>query len=62
MLPSLPGSHPSAEVVRRLDAFEALKNRAALYRDVLQVHVQDLEKTLADLIGCVEHLLNDKAA
>ncbi len=36
-------------LVRRLDAFDALKNRAALYRDVLQVHVQDL-------------VLNEKAA
>lgn len=48
--------------MRRLDAFEALKMRAALYRDVLQVHVQDLDKTLADLTASLEHLLNGKAA
>jgi hypothetical protein len=28
---------------------------------VLQVHVQDLDKILADITGSVEHLLNDKA-
>ncbi|HYD51663.1 MAG TPA: DUF6744 family protein [Gemmatimonadaceae bacterium] len=56
-----PPDRPST-LVRRLDAFEALKARAALYRDVLQVHVEDLDKTLADLTGSVEHLLNEKAA
>lgn len=56
-----PPDRPST-LVRRLDAFEALKMRAALYRDVLQVQVQDLDKTLADLTDSIEHLLNDKAA
>lgn len=56
-----PPDRPST-LVRRLDAFEALKMRAALYRDVLQVHVHDLDRTLADLTGSVEHLLNEKAA
>lgn len=56
-----PPDRPST-LVRRLDAFEALKVRAALYRDVLQVHVQDLDKTLADLTGTIETLLNEKAA
>lgn len=56
-----PPDRPST-LVRRLDAFEALKARAALYRDVLQVHVQDLDRTLADLIGSIEHLLQAKAA
>lgn len=51
-----------ATLVRRLDAFEALKARANLYRDVLQVHVADLDKTLADLTGSIETLLNEKAA
>jgi hypothetical protein len=29
---------------------------------VLQVHVHDLDKTLDDPTGSVEHLLNEKAA
>jgi len=49
-------------VARRLDAFEALKSRAELYRSVLQVHVEDLEKTLGALAVSVESLLNQKAA
>jgi hypothetical protein len=49
-------------LVRRIDAFEALKIRAALYRDVLQVHVKDLDTTLAELVRSVEHLLDDKLA
>jgi hypothetical protein len=36
--------------------------RAALYRDVLHVHVEDLDKALADLTGSIETLLNEKAA
>jgi hypothetical protein len=49
-------------LVRRLDLFETLKGRANLYRDILQVHVDDLEKTLAELADSVETLLNEKAA
>jgi len=49
-------------LVRRLDAFEGLKARAELYRQVLNVHVQDLEKTLGELAVSVESLLNQKAA
>jgi hypothetical protein len=49
-------------LVRRLDAFEGLQARANLYRDVLHVHVADLEKTLASLTESVEHVLNEKAA
>lgn len=56
-----PPDRPST-LVRRLDAFEALKNRAALYRDVLQVHVADLDKTLADLAASIESLLSEKVA
>jgi hypothetical protein len=37
-----PPDRPST-LVRRLDAFEGLRARANLYRDVLQVHVADLE-------------------
>jgi hypothetical protein len=36
--------------------------RANLYRDVLQVHVADLEATLAGLTTSVESLLNQRAA
>jgi len=52
----------NAALVRRLDAFEGLQARANPYRDVLQVHVQDLEKTLGELTTSVETLLNQKAA
>lgn len=56
-----PPDRPST-LVRRLDAFEGLQARANLYRDVLQVHVEDLEKTLGELTTSVENLLNQKAA
>jgi hypothetical protein len=56
-----PPDRPST-LVRRLDAFEALNGRAALYRDVLQVHVADLNSTLAAMTASVEILLNQKAA
>jgi hypothetical protein len=56
-----PPDRPST-LVRRLDAFEELKNRAALYRDVLQVHVTDLDATLTGLTVAVEGLLNQKVA
>ena len=48
-----PPDRPST-LVRRLDAFESLQARANLYRDVLQVHVQDLNKTIAGLTASVE--------
>ena len=41
-----------------LDAFEGLQARANLYRDVLQLHVADLEATLTGLSASVENLLN----
>jgi len=56
-----PPDRPST-LVRRLDAFEGLQARANLYRDVLQVHVADLESTLSGLTATVETLLNQKAA
>ena len=56
-----PPDRPST-LVRRLDAFEGLQARANLYRDVLQVHVADLEATLAGLASSVEGLLNQKSA
>jgi hypothetical protein len=58
---SSPPDRPST-LVRRLDAFAGLQARANLYRDVLQVHVADLEATLAGLTTSVESLLNQKAA
>jgi len=56
-----PLDRPST-LVLRLDAFEGLQARANLYRDVLQVHVADLETTLAGLTSSVESLLNQKSA
>lgn len=56
-----PPDRPST-LVRRLDAFEELRARARLYRDVLNVHVQDLETTLSTLSTSVEALLDQKVA
>jgi hypothetical protein len=56
-----PPDRPST-LVRRLDAFEGLQARANLYRDVLQVHVADLEATLGHLAASVECLLKREAA
>lgn len=56
-----PPDRPST-LVRRLDAFEALKARAELYRSVLDVHVRDLDQTLAELAVQVEMLLSQEAA
>ena len=52
----------TSTLVRRLDAFEGLQARANLNRDVLQVHVADLEVTHSGLTASVESLLNQKAA
>ena len=41
----LPPDRPST-LARRFDAFDALKSRARLYRDILQVQVQDLDQQL----------------
>lgn len=57
---SSPPDRPST-LVRRLDAFEGLRVRASLYRDILQIHVTELEATLSDLTVSVEMLLNHKA-
>jgi hypothetical protein len=58
---SSPPDRPST-LVRRLDAFEGLQARANLYREVLQVHVADLDQSLADLTATVEALLSERAA
>jgi hypothetical protein len=52
----------ASTLIRRFDAFEALRGKALLYRNVLQVEVQDLDQQLDRLSASVEELLNQKAA
>lgn len=52
----------TSTLVRRFDAFDALRGRAQLYRDVLQVQVKDLDSTLNQLASSIETLLNAKQA
>lgn len=52
----------TSTLVRRFDAFDALRGRAQLYRDVLQVQVKDLDTTLDQLASSIETLLNAKHA
>jgi hypothetical protein len=52
----------TSTLVRRFDAFDALKSRAQLYRDILQVQVRDLDSTLAQLASSIETLLLSKNA
>lgn len=52
----------TSTLVRRLDAFDMLKARAQLYRDVLNVQVVDLDRTLDGLSASIETLLNAKHA
>ena len=52
----------ASTLVRRFDSFEALRARAKLYRSVLAVEVQDLDKQLDKLSNTVEQLLAQKAA
>lgn len=47
---------------RRLDAFEALRGRARLYRDVLRVEVDTLDQQLDQLTSTVGRLIEDRAA
>ena len=56
-----PPERPTT-LVRRFDAFEALRARAQLYRDILNVQVKDLDTTLDQLSESVEKLLDEKAA
>jgi hypothetical protein len=49
-------------LVHRLDAFESLRTKAQMYRDILKVHVTDLDSTLGELTTSVEKLLNQKQA
>jgi len=46
-----------ATLERRLEAFEALRGRAQLYRDILHVQVEDLESHLTSMAASVEELL-----
>ena len=52
----------ASTLIRRFDSFEALRSRAKLYRDVLAVEVQDLDKQLSQMSDTVESLINAKAA
>jgi hypothetical protein len=56
-----PPDRPST-LARRLDAYEGLRARAQLYRDVLNVQVIDLDKQLDEMTTSVEQLLMQKQA
>jgi len=47
---------------RRLEAFDELRCRASLYRDILNVQVVGLEQSLHGLASTVSSLLNEKRA
>ena len=49
-------------LMRRLQAFDELRNKARLYHSVLSVHVQDLEASLNELTLNVEGLLQSRAS
>lgn len=50
----------TSTLVRRFDAFDGLRARAQLYRDILHVQVRDLDMSLLRLTGAVESLLNQR--
>ena len=52
----------ASTLVRRFDAFSALRTRAQLYRTVLSVEVQDLDRQLDLLAAAVEQMLDQKSA
>jgi hypothetical protein len=52
----------ASTLTRRLEAFDGLRARARLYRDVLHVQVQDLDQQLGQLSRVVERLLTQKSA
>jgi hypothetical protein len=56
-----PPERPST-LARRFDAYEALRGRARLYRDILRVQVEDLDKQLDEMTASVENLLSAKPA
>jgi hypothetical protein len=49
-------------LTRRLDAFEALRNRARLYRSILSVQVTDLDGQLDQMASTVDGLLAQRKA
>ena len=49
-------------LTRRLDAFEALRDRAKLYRNVLSIQATDLDLQLDRMTATVEQLISKKAA
>jgi hypothetical protein len=51
----------ASTLIRRFDTFEALRAKARLYRDVLNVQVQDLDRQLDLMCSAVEELLNKKS-
>lgn len=52
----------SSTLVRRFDAFDAIRSRAELYRQILQVQVDDLDLRLGEMTAAVESLLEQKTA
>ncbi|MFT3840784.1 MAG: hypothetical protein QM723_27585 [Myxococcaceae bacterium] len=50
----------ASTLARRFDAFDSLRARARLYRDILQVSVKDLDSTLKQLEVSIESLLSKK--
>ncbi len=50
----------TSTLVRRFDAFDELRARAELYRDILSVQVKDLDSTLTQLAVSIESLLSSK--
>lgn len=50
----------SSTLFHRLDAFEELRGRAELYKQVLSVTVADLDETLTGLAASIEKLLNER--
>ena len=50
----------AATLARRVDAFDALRGRAQLYRDVLNIQVKDLDSTLTQLGTSIEAMLKTK--
>lgn len=50
----------ASTLMRRLDAFDALRNRARLYRSILSVQVTDLDEQLDRMAATVEALVQQK--
>jgi hypothetical protein len=47
----------NSTLMRRFDAFDELRGRAELYRDILQVQVTDLDSTLTQLAASIGSML-----